>query len=400
MFDNDTLRPVESDKVQMTKTKDADENCFATCRARHPATTGFPRVQLATLFRVLSLGANIGLTFTRTAVCAGLLTFGIQSAIARDQIYIVGSSTVVPFSTLVANKFSDTTNHPTPIIKPTHSSRSLMMLCAESISDRPDIAATSRRITPDEVSICTNNEVGEVIEAEIGVDSFVLAGATPGPDFSLTVQQISQALAAEVRVDGEMVSNPYRLWSEVDSSLPHKEIQIFGLSSDSRTRIAFDEIVMHKGVGSVPSAMGEDSAVLVPKGVRNRIRTDGRFVELSDTKFLLKHLEENNSALGVVNFGFLRQNETKLQAAKIDGVAPTIDTISSGSYGVSLPMYIYVNKARLENMEAIQGYLTEFTSERALGPNGYLTELGLIPRSEVEEFIRRPCPPWCVVPPP
>jgi len=311
---------------------------------------------------------------------------GTVGAAARDTISIVGSSTVYPFSTVVAEQFGKKTDFPTPKVESTGSGGGLQLFCAGVGVEHPDITNASRRIKQSELEMCNENGV-EVVEIKIGYDGIVLANAKGATDYEVSREQIYLALGKEVPHQGELVPNPHETWQDVDPQLPDVKIEVLGPPPTSGTRDAFVELVMEAGCESfdvIHSLEGDakDSAC-------QAMREDGAFIEAGENdNLIVQKLDANPDALGIFGFSFLDQNRNKVQAAAIDGVAPTFETIADGSYPVSRPLYFYVKKNHMETIPGMAEYVAEFTSEPAAGEFGYLSERGLIPlpTQEREQF--------------
>lgn len=300
------------------------------------------------------------------------------SAEARDQIRIVGSSTVFPFSTVVAEQFGKTTGFKTPVVESTGTGGGFKLFCAGIGVDHPDISNASRAIKPSEVEACAANGVTEITEVKIGYDGIVIANSKAARAYDLTVAQLWQALAKKVPVDGKLVANPYRTWSEIDPSLPDAAIEVFGPPPTSGTRDAFVELVMDVGCESFPEieSLGEDAR----KAVCQTMREDGAFIEAGENdNLIVQKLEANPAALGIFGFSFLDQNSDKVQGSAITGVTPTFEAIADGSYPVSRPLFFYVKNAHVGVIPGIEEFVAEFMSERASGEEGYLADKGLIP---------------------
>lgn len=304
--------------------------------------------------------------FAITAAAA-LVAFA-GAAEARDQIRIVGSSTVFPFSTAVAEQFGKSTDFKTPIVESTGSGGGLKLFCAGVGVDHPDIANASRRIKAKEIALCAENGV-EAVEAQVGFDGIVLAHAKSAPNFSVTREQIWMALSAA----GEKPE----MWSDLDPSLPAIKIEVLGPPPSSGTRDAFEELVMQKAC----RAAGNDKTYCKKEG--SEIRSDGAFIEAGENdNLIVSKLEANPDALGVFGFSFLDQNGDKLKGAKIDGVEPSFENIADGAYPVSRTMFYYIKKAHVGVIPGIMEYVAEFISEEASGEEGYLVDKGLIPLPE------------------
>lgn len=304
---------------------------------------------------------------SRITTLALAATIAASAASARDQIRIVGSSTVFPFSTAVAEQFGKTTDFATPVVESTGSGGGLKLFCAGVGAEHPDMANASRRMKAKEFKLCADNGVTEIVESVIGYDGIVIANANSGPTFALTLEQVVIALAA----NGPMPST----WDQVDPSLPAIAIEVLGPPPSSGTRDAFEELVMEEGC--------ELTDLVVCEGVS--IREDGVFVEAGENdNLIVSKLETNPNALGIFGFSFLDQNSDVIKGAAMDGVEPTFDNIADGEYEISRSLYYYIKVAHIGVIPGIAEYAAEFSSEAAAGEEGYLTDKGLIPLFEDE----------------
>jgi phosphate transport system substrate-binding protein len=300
------------------------------------------------------------------------------TAEARDQIRIVGSSTVFPFSTAVAEQFGKTGKFKTPVVESTGTGGGFKLFCAGAGEDSPDISNASRAIKSSEVETCKKNGVTEITEIKIGYDGIVIANSKSGPQFSLTVEQVWKALAKQVPVDGKLADNPYKSWSDVDPSLPNEKIEVYGPPPTSGTRDAFVELVMDEGCKAAVKPLGLDADAT--KKACQAIREDGAFIEAGENdNLIVQKLESNPRALGIFGFSFLDQNADKIQGSKMDGIEPSFEAIADHSYEVSRPLFIYVKNAHVGVIPGIKEFVAEFMSDKASGEEGYLTDKGLIP---------------------
>ena len=330
------------------------------------------------------------MTTTRIIAIAAAATVAMAaSAQARDQIRIVGSSTVFPFSTTVAEQFGKTTSFKTPVVESTGSGGGLKLFCSGVGVQHPDITNASRRIKASEVERCAKNGVSKITEVKIGFDGIVLANAKSVPQMSLTLQQLFLALAKDVpaNADGSQLKpNPYKMWSDIDASLPNKKIEVLGPPPTSGTRDAFVELAMEGGCkkfAGIAALKKSDSKKY--KAVCHGIREDGAFVEAGENDVLIiQKLVANPNAFGVFGFSFLDSNADKVQGSKINGISPEFDSIASGKYPVSRSMYFYVKNAHVGVVPGIKEYVSEFTAEKAWGPDGYLADKGLIPLPDMD----------------
>jgi phosphate transport system substrate-binding protein len=306
----------------------------------------------------------------------------------RDYIYIVGSSTVYPFSTVVAERFGRSTEFKTPKVESTGSGGGLKLFCDGVGVDHPDITNASRAIKQSEVDSCASNGVTDIVEVKIGYDGIVIANAINSPNINLSRADIFLALAKEVpgESDGELIENPYETWADVNPALPDVRIEVLGPPPTSGTRDAFVELAMEGGCRSVPwinalKSTDGDSY----KAICHTIREDGAFVEAGENdNLIVQKLEANPDAFGIFGFSFLDQNSERVKGAEVDDVAPTFDAIADGDYPVSRSLYFYVKKAHVDVIPGLRGFLREFTSERAWGEEGYLSDRGLVPMPDEE----------------
>jgi len=304
----------------------------------------------------------------------------VGAAEARDQIRVVGSSTVFPFSTAVAEQFGKTTSFATPVVESTGSGGGMKLFCAGVGEDHPDMTNASRRIKKSEFENCTANGI-DITEVKVGFDGIVLANAKSGDDLALTLEQLFLALAKEIPQGGKLVPNPYTNWSEIDSSLPNKKIEVLGPPPTSGTRDAFVEIAMEGGCKTLAGAKDLGLA----KKACHAIREDGVFVEAGENdNLIVQKLEANPAAYGIFGFSFLDQNSDKVKGATINGTAPEFEEIAAGNYPVSRSLYFYVKQQHVGVIPGIKEFVTEFTSEQAWGPDGYLVDKGLIPLPDAD----------------
>ena len=319
--------------------------------------------------------------FTIAAITLPLLS---SIAIARDQIQIVGSSTVFPFSSIVAEKFGKSTDFKTPVVESAGSGGGMKLFCA-GIGERfPDIANASRRIKPKVFENCAANGI-DPVEIKVGFDGIVLANASNAAVFSLTKRQIYMALAAKVpTATGELVDNPYVKWSDIDPSLPALKIEVLGPPPTSGTRDAFVEIAMEGGAKTFESLVAiRKTNKNKFKAIAHSIREDGAYIEAGENdNLIVQKLKTNHNALGIFGFSFLDQNRAQIKGAIIDGAVPNFENIADGSYGISRSLYYYVKKQHVDTIAGLREFTEEFLSEKAMGEDGYLLDKGLIPLAE------------------
>jgi phosphate transport system substrate-binding protein len=327
----------------------------------------------------------------RTLLLGALAAVAVTgSAQARDQINIVGSSTVYPFATVVAERFGKSTKFGTPKIESTGSGGGLKLFCAGVGVEHPDVTNASRRIKKSEVETCAKNGVTEITEVKIGYDGIVIANSKKSPQAKITLRQLFLALAKQVpeggKDGGKLVPNPYQKWSDIDSSLPDRKIEVLGPPPTSGTRDAFNELAIEggcktfKSLAAIKKADGRKY-----KAVCRGIREDGAYIEAGENdNLIVQKLEANPAAFGVFGYSFLDQNADKIQGSVVNGVEPTFEKISAQEYPVSRPLYFYVKKAHVGQIPGLKEYVSEFTAEKAWGPDGYLADRGLIPLPDAE----------------
>ncbi|MEP5518130.1 MAG: substrate-binding domain-containing protein [Bauldia litoralis] len=310
------------------------------------------------------------------------------AASARDQIRIVGSSTVFPYTQAIAGQFANMTGNPAPVVESTGTGGGMKIFCEGVGEDKADITGASRAMKESEFKACIEGGVDSITEVQIGFDGLSFAHAKDGPDVGFTKAQLFQALAAEVEVDGEVVANPYKKWSEIDSSLPDFEITVFGPPPTSGTRDAWVELVMEEGCEEFPAieALDEDRM----KDVCARMRTDGPFVEAGENdNLIVQRLNADHNAYGIFGYSFLYENLDTMKGAAVDGIAPTTETIADASYPVSRPLFFYIKNAHRGVIPGLDEFIVEYVSEEAMGDGGYLSERGLIPLSpEKRDAVR------------
>ncbi len=326
------------------------------------------------------------------AVSASIVT-GVQAQSGRDTINIVGSSTVFPFATVVAETFGKKTSFKTPKIESTGSGGGMKLFCNGVGLNTPDITNASRAMKSSEYEKCESNGVTDITEVHIGFDGIAVANSNKTDQLQLTRKDLFLALADEVPgADGKtLVKNPYKTWSEVNPSLPDVAIEVLGPPPTSGTRDAFVELVMEEACDEFPVIKDLKSADKNKhKAVCATVREDGPYVEAGENdNLIVQKLERNPAALGIFGFSFLEQNDDKVQGSLIEGVAPEFETIADGSYPVSRPLYFYVKNQHVGSVPGIREFLKEFTSEMAMGDDGYLLDKGLIPLSESERETLR-----------
>jgi phosphate transport system substrate-binding protein len=335
----------------------------------------------------------------KLSISIGTLAAGVAmaamagTAAARDQISIVGSSTVFPYSQAVAEEFANRTGNPAPVLESTGTGGGFKAFCGGIGESHADITGASRAIKSSEAELCARNGVTDITEALIGYDGLSIAlSRANATDWDLTEEQIFKALAAELP-DGKggFVANPNKLWSDIDAGLPGTPILAFGPPPTSGTRDAFVELVMHDGCANLPGMADlKKSDSKKWDEVCSRMRQDGMFVEAGENdNLIVQRLESDANAIGIFGYSFLYENSDKLKPVRINGIEPTFETIADGSYPVARPLFFYVKNAHRQVIKGLDEFLAEYVSEEALGPDGYLAERGLTPLSdEKREEVR------------
>lgn len=322
------------------------------------------------------------LTIFLTICCIALPSAGFAQ-VGRDYIYIVGSSTVFPFATVVAERFGRNSSYRTPKVESTGSGGGLKLFCDGVGIDYPDVTNSSRRIKATEFEACIENGVTDIVEVKVGYDGIVVANSNRAEPMVLERRDLYLALAKFIPGDdpGSLADNPYRFWSDIRPGLPEVRIEMLGPPPTSGTRDVLVELVMQEGceqVGWVRALRDSDPARF--RTICHTLREDGAFVEVGENdNLIVQKLETNPTAVGLFGFSFLDQNADKVRGSTIDGVRPTFDAIADYSYPVSRPLYFYIKKAHVDVIPGLRAFLTELTSERAWGDEGYLSYRGLIP---------------------
>ena len=330
-----------------------------------------------------------------TALAVVAMAGAVGTAAARDQIQIAGSSTVLPYASIVAEAFGENTEHPTPVVESGGSGAGRKKLCEGVGENTIDIANSSSRIKQSDIDNCAANGVTEIQEVRIGYDGIVFASDINGNSFSFTPADWHQALAAKVLKDGELVDNPYKKWNEIRSDLPDQEILAFIPGTKHGTREVFDEKVIIDGceedgtAEAIKAAGGEEKECMA-------LRTDGVSIDIDgDYTETLSRIAANKNGIGVFGLSFYQNNTDKLQVAPMGGVEPSVETIASGEYPVSRPLYFYVKNAHLDVIPGLQEYIEFFVSDEIAGPDGPLAAYGLVADPELaktQEMVKNRTP--------
>ncbi len=334
------------------------------------------------------------MTFKKTTITLLASAVFTISLSARDQVKIVGSSTVYPFSSAVAEELGATSKYPTPVVESTGSGGGIKLFCAGNDLNTPDITNSSRKMKVKEFKMCEKNGVTNITEVVFGYDGIAFAQSKSNPSFNITNEQLALAVAAEVpSKDGKkLITNPYKKWSDIDASLPNREIIIYGPPKSSGTRDAFEELVMQKIFKKMPvytNLYKKNEKANKKYKKYSVVRNDGVYVPSGENdNIIVQKLNQNKGAFGIFGFSFLVENDDKLSGATINNIAPTPKTISSGEYPVSRSLFFYIKNSHKKDVPAINAYVKMFMSENMIGHEGILSEIGLIalPDSKREEI--------------
>ncbi|MDG1532622.1 MAG: substrate-binding domain-containing protein [Paracoccaceae bacterium] len=321
---------------------------------------------------------------TRTLVTAIFATTIVTPALARDEIRIVGSSTVFPYTQAVAENFVNSTGSPSPIVESTGTGGGMKIFCGGIGEKFPDVTGASRAMKSSEYELCQTNGVTDISEALIGFDGLSMAVSRDSDvEWNLSLEDIYLALAAQVPVDGEWLDNPHKTWADVNPDLPSIEILAYGPPPTSGTRDAFVELAMHEGCEHLTFVKegGFDSKWV--KENCSRMRQDGPFVEAGENdNLIVQRLNADENAMGIFGYSFLYENLDALKGVQIEGVAPSTDTIADKSYPISRPLYVYFKNVHRGVIPNLEEFVEEYMSDDALEADGYLAERGLVALSD------------------
>ena len=316
-----------------------------------------------------------------TALLAAGATLHATQAEARDQIRIVGSSTVYPFAASVAEHFGRAGDFRTPVVEATGTGAGIKLFCEGVGKDSPDVATASRQMLPGEKERCRKQGVASVVEVKIGFDGIAFANSTKVPRAQFSRKDIFLALARELPdASGKLAANPHKRWKQVNDALPDAPIRVYGMPPVSGTRDTFVELVMEKGCADVPQMIASIPDEKKRKNQCKMIREDGAFIEAGENgNLIVQKLLGDKDTFGLLGFSFLDQNTGVIQASAIEGVIPEFETIQNASYPVSRPLYIYIKADHVGKVPGLREYAQEFLSEGTAGDEGYLVSKGIIP---------------------
>lgn len=320
------------------------------------------------------------MTITKSALVLLSVAALSVSASARDQIKIVGSSTVYPFTSYVAEEFKAVTGNKTPVVESTGTGGGMKLFCSGNGLDTPDFTNASRPIKADEFATCLKNGVNDITGMMVGFDGIAVAQSKTNGEIALSKEQLFLALAEEVpSKDGKtLIKNPNKTWNEIDAKLPNRKITVYGPPTTSGTRDSFDEMVME-------AASKKFDAYGDKKGKYKAIRQDGMFVPAGENdNLIVQKLTKDTEAFGIFGYSFLEENGDKVNGASIDGVAPTSEAISSGKYPISRSLFIYAKNSHRSEVKGMDEFLKLYVDAKMVGQKGILKTIGLVPMTSEE----------------
>ena len=324
------------------------------------------------------------MTFAKLTVSTlAIASLSATAAAARDQVQVAGSSTVLPYASIVAEAFGENFDFPTPVVESGGSSAGLKRFCEGVGENTIDIANASRAMRENELAACAENGVTDIIEVRVGYDGIVFASDIDGNAFAFTPADWFNALAAEVVIEETMVANDATSWAEVNSALPDQPIQAFIPGTKHGTREVFEEKVVLQGCKDTGAfeahAKLNDGDEKAAEVACIKLRTDGVSIDIDgDYTETLARIDSNKDAIGVFGLAFYEQNTDKLQVATMSGVEPSVETISTGEYPVSRPLYFYLKAAHIGVIPGLKEYAEFFVADEIAGPDGPLAEYGLV----------------------
>lgn len=312
----------------------------------------------------------------------GLMSLALMTgtSLAGDNIHVVGSSTVYPFTTAVAEQFAKKTGSAAPVVESTGTGGGIKLFCAGDGPDTPDAVNASRPMKTEEIEACAKNGVEKIEKVTIGLDALVLAMSKERTGVNLTTEQIYRGLAKHVLVDGKFVENTVQTWADIDPSLTADKIEVLGPPPTSGTRDSFVELVLEKECKVAVKKAGLKLTPDEDKQYCKSVREDGAYVEAGENdNLIVQKLQANPKAFGIFGYSFLEQNASTIQAVTVNGVQPDYDTIETGKYPISRELYVYFKESHLENNPQLKQFMEEYQSEAAIGEEGYLIDKGLLP---------------------
>lgn len=316
-----------------------------------------------------------------TLALAAAMVLSAGAAFARDQLRIVGSSTVYPFSSFVAEEFAAGKKFAAPVVESTGSGGGHKLFATGLGENAPDITNSSRRMKTGELETNAKNGVTEITEIKFGFDGIAIAQNVKGKPMNLTLKELAMAVLEEVPQGGALVKNPYVTWDQINPELPKRKISFYGPPTTSGTRDAFEEMVLEKVTEKMPEYGGK---------AYKKVRQDAAYVPSGENdNLIVQKLTKDADSLGIFGYSFLIENKDRIQGVTIDGVAPTPETVSSGKYPISRSLFFYVKNQHIGKIPGLAEYVDLFLSEKMIGENGQLQKIGMIPLpKDMREKIR------------
>lgn len=319
----------------------------------------------------------------KLAIAIGLTLLSIVSASARDNVTVTGSSTVYPFTTAVAETYTSTYDAPAPVVESIGTGAGAKIFCSGVGEDSPDVLDASRPLKDEEAKACADAGVTP-IEIKIGYDGIVFATETSGPDLALSPEEVHKALAANLVINGKLVANPYTKLNEINPAFPDWNISFYIPGEKHGTREVFDQKVLEAGCNKdelIAAGVSKDDV----KKQCIAVRKDGYISDIDgDYSETLARIKADPHAIGVFGFSFYIENTDLIKVATVSNVAPSLETIASGEYPVSRPLFVYVKKEHVGLIPGLKEFLVEYVSDGSIGPEGYLIDIGLIPLPDDE----------------
>ncbi|MEZ5684399.1 MAG: substrate-binding domain-containing protein [Paracoccaceae bacterium] len=318
-----------------------------------------------------------------TASAIAIIAASATAAMARDNVQVAGSSTVLPYASIVAEAFGENFDFPTPVVESGGSSAGLKRFCEGVGENTIDVANASRKIKDKEVAACAEAGVTDIIEVRIGYDGIVFASQKTGPEFTaFEPADLFNALGAKVLKDGQLVDNTYAQWADFNAALPAVDIAAFIPGTKHGTREVFEEKVLVKGCEATGALAAMVAGGMTEKDAEKAcmaVRTDGKSVDIDgDYTETLASIDNNPNGIGVFGLAFFENNTDKLKVATMSGVTPSTETIAKGEYPVSRPLYFYIKKAHIGVIPGLKEYAEFFVSDEIAGPDGPLAAYGLV----------------------
>ena len=335
-------------------------------------------------FSIIISGKNL----FKIALLISAILLSVKNSLAgknRDYMTMVGSSTVYPFATIIAEQFGKDSKFKTPTVESIGTGGGFKLFCSGIGYEYPDFADASRKIEASELKKCHQNGVKDIVEIKIGYDGIVLANSVRGQKYNLSKEDLFLALAEKVPGNGSLIANPYQKWNEINPKLPNSKIIVYGMPTTSGTRDSFIEMVMNESCDHKKEFIAAYSDPATRSKKCKIIRSDAKFIEVGENpNLIIQKLKNDPNALGIFGFSYLEQNNGVIQPAVINGVDPSFKTIADNSYKLSRPLFIYAKKEHINLVPGIKEMIMTIISKENIGNDGYLLEKGLVPLTDKE----------------